>query len=195
MSDTTANQTSASEVIDRIITIFEKNGAEEYLGEPVTIGAHMLQTAYFAAEAGGDEETVVAALLHDIGHFTSELGSFEMTDVVDRMHDDAGALLLEGVFPESVVDCVRHHVAAKRYLCAVDAAYYNGLSAASRHSLSLQGGPMDDAECKAFEEIPSFERIVMVRRCDDQGKISGMDVPPFESYLPMMHRVAGIEAG
>ena len=82
----------------------------------------MLQSAYFAAEAGGDEETVVAALLHDIGHFTSELGSFEMTDVVDRMHDDAGALLLEGVFPESVVDCVRHHVAAKRYLCAVDAA-------------------------------------------------------------------------
>jgi len=183
---------TASEVIDKIIAIFETSGAEEYLGEPVTIGEHMLQTAYFAAEAGGDEETIVGALLHDVGHFTSQLGSFEMNDVIDRLHEDAGAVLLDGIFPQSVVDCVRYHVAAKRYLCAIDAAYYNGLSDASKHSLKLQGGPMDDAECKAFETIPGVERIVLVRRCDDQGKITGMDVPPLETYIPMMYRVAGV---
>ena len=183
------------QVIDRIIAIFRTNGAEEYLGEPVTIGEHMLQSAYFASEAGGDDETVIGALVHDVGHFTSELGSFEMNDVMDRMHEDAGAMLIEGVLPESVVDCVRHHVAAKRYLCAVDKAYYDGLSDASKHSLKLQGGPMDEAECSAFERIPGFERIVLVRRCDDQGKVTGMDVPPLEHYLPRLYRVAGLEAG
>lgn len=183
------------QIIDKIITIFKTNGSEEYLGEPVTIGEHMLQTAYFAAEAGGDEETIIGALVHDVGHFTSELGSFEMNDVMDRMHEDAGAMLIEGIFPETVVDCVRHHVAAKRYLCAVDAKYYESLSDASKHSLKLQGGPMDDDECKAFKRIPGFERIVMVRRCDDQGKVTGMDVPPLEHYLPMLYRVAGVERG
>lgn len=188
------NETERRDVVDRIVEIFRESGAEEYLGEPVTMAEHMLQTAWFTAEAGGDEEAVVAALIHDIGHFTSELGSFAMNDVMDRMHEDAGAMLLEGVFPQVVVDCVQYHVAAKRYLCAVDAAYHAGLSEASVKSLALQGGPMDDAECKAFEAIPGFEKIILVRRCDDQGKVQGMDVPPLEDYLPMLYRTAGLAA-
>jgi predicted HD phosphohydrolase len=103
-------------------------------------------------------------------------------------------MLLEGVFPQVVVDCVQYHVAAKRYLCAVDAAYHAGLSKASVKSLALQGGPMDDAECTAFEAIPGFEKIILVRRCDDQGKVRGMDVPPLEDYLPMLYRTAGLSA-
>ena len=188
------DETGRREVVDTIVDIFRRNGAEEYLGEPVTMAEHMLQTAYFTAEAGGDDDAVIAALIHDIGHFTSELGSFAMNDVMDRMHEDAGAMLLEGVFPQIVVDCVKYHVAAKRYLCAVDAAYHSGLSDASKHSLKLQGGPMDDAECKAFEAIPDFEKIILVRRCDDQGKVRGMDVPPLEDYLPMLYQVAGLAA-
>ena len=165
------DETARREVVDTIVDIFRRNGAEEYLGEPVTMAEHMLQTAYFTAEAGGDDDAVIAALIHDIGHFTSELGSFAMNDIMDRMHEEAGAMLLEGVFPQIVIDCVQHHVAAKRYLCAVDAAYHNGLSDASKHSLKLQGGPMDDAECKAFEAIPILRRssssaAVMIRaRC------------------------------
>lgn len=188
------DETARRDVVDTIVDIFRRNGAEEYLGEPVTMAEHMLQTAYFTAEAGGDDDAVIAALIHDIGHFTSELGSFAMNDIMDRMHEEAGAMLLEGVFPQIVIDCVQHHVAAKRYLCAVDAAYHNGLSEASKHSLKLQGGPMDDAECKAFEAIPDFEKIILVRRCDDQGKVRGMDVPPLEDYLPMLYRVAGLAA-
>ncbi|MGC6484052.1 MAG: HD domain-containing protein [Candidatus Puniceispirillales bacterium] len=188
------DETERRAVIDKIVEIFRENGAEEYLGEPVTMAEHMLQTAYFTAEAGGEEDAVVAALIHDIGHFTSKLGSFAMNDVMDRMHEDAGAMLLEGVFPQVVVDCVKHHVAAKRYLCAVDEAYHAGLSDASKHSLKLQGGPMDADERQAFEAIPGVDKILLVRRCDDQGKVPGMDVPPLEDYLPMLYRTAGLAA-
>ena len=182
------------QAIDQIINIFHTNGEEEYLGESVSIGEHMLQAAYFASQAGGDDDAVIGALIHDVGHFTSELGVFAMGDVADRLHENAGAILIEGVLPETVVDCVRHHVAAKRYLCAVDRAYYNSLSEASKHSLKLQGGPMRVEECKSFESIQGFDRIVLVRRCDDQGKVSGMMVPPLEHYLPMLYRVAGLQA-
>lgn len=176
-------------LITAICDIFSHHGGEEYLGEPVTMAEHMLQSAHFAAEASADEETIIAALIHDIGHFTSTHGAFTMQDTKDRYHEDAGAVLLEGAFPDSVVACVKHHVAAKRYLCAVDAAYHAGLSEASKHSLTLQGGAMDAQECQDFANHPHLEQILLVRRCDDQGKIAGLSVPPLEHYLPMMRRV------
>ena len=177
------------DLITAICDIFASHGSEEYLGEPVTMAEHMLQSAHFAAEAGASEATIIAALIHDIGHFTSAHGAFTMQDTKDRYHEDAGAVLLEGAFPETVVACVKHHVAAKRYLCAVDAAYYAGLSEASKHSLTLQGGPMSAEECKTFASQPHLEQILLVRRCDDQGKVAGLPVPPLENYLPMMRRV------
>ena len=120
--------------------IFERRGGEEYLGEPVTMAQHMLQGATLAEQNGKDEMIIVAALLHDIGHFTSEFGTFSMNDTKDRFHEDAGADVLQDFFPTLVTDCVRYHVAAKRYLCATKPAYFNQLSEASVHSLNLQGG-------------------------------------------------------
>ena len=177
------------QVIATIVEIFASHGDEEYLGEPVTMSEHMLQAAHFAAEAGGDEDAIIAALVHDIGHFTSEHGAFSMEDTSDKYHEDAGAEVLAGVFPEIVVDAVKHHVAAKRYLCAVDRAYHDSLSPASVHSLMLQGGPMSKAEQAAFEENPHLDQILLVRRCDDKGKVPGLAVPPLAHYLPMMRRV------
>lgn len=177
------------ELITAICDIFSSHGGEEYLGEPVTMAEHMLQSAHFAAEAGAGEATIIAALIHDIGHFTSDHGAFTMQDTKDRYHEDAGAILLIGAFPDMVVACVQHHVAAKRYLCAVDEAYHAELSEASKHSLRLQGGPMNAEECEAFASHPHLEEILLVRRCDDQGKIAGLAVPPLEHYLPMMRRV------
>jgi len=176
-------------VVATIVDIFTRHGDEEYLGEPVTMSEHMLQAAYFAAEAGADEDAIIAALVHDIGHFTSEHGAFSMEDTSDKFHEDAGAAVLEGVFPAIVVEAVKHHVAAKRYLCAVDRDYHDGLSPASVHSLMLQGGPMSADERAAFEENPYLEQILLVRRCDDKGKVPGLAVPPLAHYLPMMRRV------
>ncbi|MCB5412002.1 (R)-1-hydroxy-2-trimethylaminoethylphosphonate oxygenase [Pseudogemmobacter faecipullorum] len=176
-------------IVPFLASIFERRGDEEYLGEPVTMAEHMLQGAALAEAKGESEIIIVAALLHDIGHFTSEFGTFSMEDTHDRHHEEAGAKVLERFFPKLVVDCVREHVAAKRYICATDPAYFNDLSEASIHSLKLQGGPMSAAEIAAFEQNPHFADIVKVRRYDDQGKIAGMKTPSFPYYAPMVQRV------
>ena len=176
-------------IVAFLADIFARRGSESYLGEPVTMAEHMLQAAVFAQEDGQPEAVVVAALLHDVGHFTGELGAFSMADVEDRWHEEAGAAVLERVFPPVVTACVRQHVAAKRYLCATDPGYFDLLSAASRHSLSLQGGPMSRHEVEAFEALPDLAQIIKVRTFDDRGKIAGMATPPFAHFAPMILRV------
>src|SRR5580704_11221924 len=89
---------SRQSIVAFIGDIFERRGGEEYLGEPVTMAQHMLQAAYFAEQQSEEEIIVVAALLHDIGHFTSEFGSFSMEDTHDRHHEEAGARVLERFF-------------------------------------------------------------------------------------------------
>lgn len=182
-------------IVPFLAGIFARRGGEEYLGEHVTMAEHMLQGACLAERQGESEVIVVAALLHDIGHFTSEFGTFSMEDTHDRHHEEAGARVLERFFPKLVVDCVREHVAAKRYICATDPTYFGELSEASIHSLKLQGGPMDAAEVAAFEANPNFAEIVRVRRLDDAGKIAGMKTPDFAHYAPMVQRVVESHLG
>ncbi len=169
--------------------IFARCGDAEYLGEPVTMAQHMLQGAAIAEQQGLEDEIIVAALLHDIGHFTSEFGTFSMQDTEDRHHEEAGAEVLEAFFPTLVTDCVRHHVAAKRYLCATRPAYFDRLSEASVHSLNLQGGPMAPDEIATFEANPNLERIIQVRYLDDAGKDPDRVTPDFAHFAPMVQRV------
>ncbi len=169
--------------------IFERRGGEEYLGEPVTMAQHMLQGATIAENNGMDEVIVVAALLHDVGHFTSEFGMFTMDDTEDRLHEEAGAQVLAAFFPTLVTDCVRYHVAAKRYLCATRPEYLDRLSEASLHSLTLQGGPMTAEEVAAFEQNPNLKEIIQVRYLDEAGKRADMVTPDFSHFAPMVQRV------
>jgi phosphonate degradation associated HDIG domain protein len=180
---------SRETIVAFIGDIFDRRGGEEYLGEPVTMAQHMLQGATIAAESAMPEEIVVAALLHDIGHFTSEFGTFSMDDTEDRFHEEAGAELLEQFFPSVVTDCVRYHVAAKRYLCATRPEYFRRLSEASIHSLSLQGGPMSADEAAAFEANPNLKEIIQVRYLDDAGKRADMTTPDYWHFAPMVQRV------
>ncbi|MEM9604075.1 MAG: HD domain-containing protein [Pseudomonadota bacterium] len=189
MSAHIADTLSADTVVDFIADIFSRCGDAEYLGEPVTMAQHMLQGATLAEKQGLDETIVVSALLHDIGHFTSEFGSFSMADTEDRYHEEAGAHVLERFFPTLVTDCVRYHVAAKRYLCATRPAYLKQLSDASVHSLNLQGGPMDEDEVRRFESNPNLKEIVLVRLLDDAGKDPDMITPDFAHFAPMVQRV------
>ena len=184
-----ANNPDRCEVIDRLADIFERRGAESYLGEAVTMAEHMYQTAALALAEGAPDALVAAALLHDIGHYTSEFGEYSADDIVDKRHDAAGAKVLEGVFPPRVVECVRLHVAAKRYLCATDANYYNGLSPPSKHSLALQGGAMSVAEQAAFEGLAFHGDAVRVRRWDDGGKTDGVETLKFDDFRPLLRRV------
>ena len=146
-------------IVAFLADIFERRGGEEYLGEPVTMAEHMLQGATMAEQSGLPDIIIVAALLHDIGHFTSEFGTFSMDDTEDRLHEEAGARVLEAFFPRLVTDCVRYHVAAKRYLCATRPEYFDRLSQASVHSLNLQGGPYEHSRsCRVRRAIPTWPR-------------------------------------
>ena len=180
---------NAKNIVDFIGSIFEKRGDEEYLGEPVTMGQHMLQGATMAEQSREPDEIIIGTLLHDIGHFTSEFGTFSMEDTEDRYHEDAGAAVLEQFFPKVITDCCRHHVAAKRYLCATDPEYLQKLSIASIHSLNLQGGPMSEAEIKNFEKNPNLKKILKVRLYDDAGKIPDMVTPSFWHFAPLVQKM------
>ena len=182
-------------IVAFLADIFERRGGEEYLGEPVTMAEHMLQGATLAEEAGHADEIIVAALLHDIGHFTSEFGTFSMEATEAKFHEEAGARVLEHFLPSTVTDCVRHHVAAKRYLCATRSEYFRRLSEASVHSLNLQGGPMSDGEVAEFEREPNLKAIIQVRYLDDAGKRADMATPPFAHFAPMVQRLVDRHCG
>jgi predicted HD phosphohydrolase len=180
---------NSKNIVDFIGSIFERRGGEEYLGEPVTMGQHMLQGATMAEQSKEPDDIIIGALLHDIGHFTSEFGTFSMEDKEDRYHEDVGAAVLEHFFPKVITDCCRYHVAAKRYLCATNPEYFQKLSAASIHSLNLQGGPMSETEIKEFERNPNLKKILTVRLYDDAGKIPDMDTPSFWHFAPLVQKM------
>lgn len=175
--------------------IFERCGDEEYLGEPVTMAQHMLQGATIAENNGQGDDIIVAALLHDIGHFTSEFGTFSMDDTKDRFHEEAGARVLAEFFPSVITDCVRYHVAAKRYLCATKPGYFKRLSPASVHSLNLQGGAMAPEEVADFDKMPNLKKIIQVRYLDDAGKHADMETPDFWHFAPMVQRIVDQHCG
>jgi [1-hydroxy-2-(trimethylamino)ethyl]phosphonate dioxygenase len=179
----------SSTIVAFIADIFERRGAESYLGEPVTMSQHMLQGAVLAEREEASDELITAALLHDIGHYTSEFGPYSPDDTEDNHHDEAGAKVLEHFFPPVITECVRLHVAVKRYLCATDETYYDKLSQASRHTLELQGGPMNETEVEAFRRNPYHAEAVRVRLWDEGGKDPQMATPPFRHYVPVLQRV------
>jgi phosphonate degradation associated HDIG domain protein len=191
----TSKDLSPVNIVEFIADIFERRGAESYLGEAVTMSQHMLQGAVLAEKDGASENLVAAALLHDIGHYTSEFGTLSLGDVRDNYHEEAGAAVLAPFFPPVITECVRLHVPAKRYLCATDPSYFGRLSDASKHTLSLQGGPMSRDEIAAFERNPYYREAVKVRIWDDGGKDPAMETPPFRYYMPLLQRVVARHAG
>lgn len=184
----------ASTIVAFLADIVERRGADSYLGEEVTMSQHMLQCAQQAEQEDAGDELVAAALLHDIGHYTSEFGENSFDDGIDNRHDEAGARVLGDLFPPVVVACVRLHVAAKRYLCATDPTYFGRLSPASVHTLKFQGGPMDEAEAAAFRAEPFHAEAVRVRLWDEGAKVVGRTTPDFAHYAPVLQRVVNRQA-
>ncbi|CAM3157447.1 HD domain-containing protein [Prescottella defluvii] len=155
---------------DAIVTLFEGEGSQDYLGEQVSMAQHMLQTGRVAREAGAPITVVVAAVLHDVGHFSGAVSGRDLMRGSDNHHDTAAATWLSQWFDEAVTEPIRLHVAAKRYLCAVDPSYYEKLSDASKYTMAVQGGTMDADEVAAFESERFAEQAVQLRKFDDLGK-------------------------
>jgi len=186
---------SRDNIVEFLGDIFKRRGAENYLGEDVTMAEHMLQGAELAEAAGARDTMIAGALLHDIGHFTNEFPEDAQYQGIDTKHETAGAAVLDAFFPSSVTDCVRYHVDAKRYLCATDDGYFAQLSEASVHTLGLQGGPMNAVEVADFARNPNLKSILQVRIWDDQGKVQGKVTPGFDHYAPVLQRVVNAHLG
>jgi gamma-butyrobetaine dioxygenase len=163
--------------IETIADLFAGPGARDYLGEAVTIGEHMRQAGARAETAGAAAPLVAAALLHDVGHLRRE---------TDARHGTAGAQWLSQWFGPAVTEPVRLHVAAKRYLCATEPAYFGLLSAESVRTLALQGGPMTPEQAGAFEALPYGRDAVAVRRWDDEAKDRSFAPPEFEHFEALL---------
>ena len=176
------NELTRDNIVDFILDLFERRGAEEYLGESVSMSQHMEQSAACAVADNATAELVVALLLHDIGHLVGDFAVEALENDIDACHEDAGANFLAPYFPKTITEPIRLHVAAKKYLCAVDDQYLNRLSDASINSLNLQGGPMTASEVKLFEANPHHLAAVKARHYDDDGKVSGLDIRPIKDY-------------
>ena len=163
-----------SHAFQALLGVFDAEGEQEYLGERVSMAQHMLQTGAAARAAGAPRSLVVAAVAHDVGHFTGVISGRDLMGGTDNHHDEVAATWLGRWFPDAVTEPVRLHVAAKRYLCAVDPAYRDRLSEASRYTMGVQGGPMSTEECAAFADLPYAEDAVELRRWDDLGKDPGL---------------------
>ena len=165
-----------------ITALFEQQGGADYYGEPVSQLAHALQCAHLAESADADNDTVVAALLHDIGHLLP--GGALMANYGRLDHERGGAdFLRRRGFSEKVAQLIEHHVDAKRYLTHKHPAYAAALSEASRQTLAFQGGPMTPEEARRFEQHPFFAEILQVRRWDEAAKRPGWRTPELAHYL------------
>jgi predicted HD phosphohydrolase len=182
----------SADLLDQVAELFDRHGHSMYDGrreEPVTALAHALQCAQLAEWAHAPDTLVVAALLHDVGHFIAPASG---SDAIDDVHELRALGFLATGFGPEVIEPVRLHVQAKRYLVAIDAMYASGLSAASLHTLSLQGGAMSPDELPLFETLPFSSQAVALRRWDDQAKLPGRRTPPLGYYLALADDVRRI---
>jgi phosphonate degradation associated HDIG domain protein len=184
---------TGEQIIARLNSLFRDRGAVEYFGEAVTVAQHMLQCAALACAENAPDTLVAAALLHDIGHLLDADLVYSSEDPTDHGHEEIAAAFLKDMFPAAVVEPIRLHVAAKRYLCTREDAYRAALSPASQRSLMLQGGVMTSDQAAKFEYTPFSREAVRVRRWDDSGKIAGIAIPSFAYYRPMLLRLMNAE--
>ena len=175
------------QIAAEVLSLLEASADADYYGEPVSQLAHALQAAQSARDAGADDELILAALLHDMGHNIDDPRAIRHGDVGVINHDDLGSLwLAERGFSARLRTLVRGHVDAKRYLVATNANYAKRLSPASTETLVHQGGPMSIEEATAFGEAPELKDCLRLRSWDEQAKEPGRLVTPLESYRAMI---------
>lgn len=160
------------QIIDEVFSLYEKYGDEDYIGEPVSQLEHMSQAAAFAEKEGFDDEVILAAFFHDIGHLCADENEAESMGGMGNVdHEKLGAdYVLSRGFSARIAALVQGHVIAKRYLTYKYPEYYDKLSPASKITLAFQGGVMDAEEALQFESHPDAELIIRLRYWDDEAK-------------------------
>ena len=174
-------------IVNEIFSLYENHGNADYIGEPVSQLEHMCQAAQLAEEEGYDDEVVLAAFFHDIGHLCEFIMPVELMEGVGVLdHESIGqAYLVNKGFSERVAKLVRSHVEAKRFLTFKFPEYFEKLSDASKLTLQHQGGRMNAEEAEAFETDPMFELFIKMRTWDDLAKITNKALPDLNRYKQM----------
>lgn len=176
------------QTVDEILSLYQRFGDEDYIGEPVSQIEHMCQCAQLAEAGGFDNEVILAAFFHDIGHFLEHVmpaGQMDGFGVVD--HEKLGAeYLRQKGFSEKIANLVTSHVSAKRYLTYKYPEYFNQLSEASKRTLEFQGGVMSKEEATDFENDSLHDLYIQLRRWDEQAKETERPLPPLDHYKEMM---------
>jgi phosphonate degradation associated HDIG domain protein len=176
--------------VEEIFKLYEQYGNDDYIGEPVSQIEHMCQAAQLAQHEGYDEEVILAAFFHDIGHLcehimdSSQMQGFGVVD-----HEKLGADYLRSKgFSEKIASLVQNHVQAKRYLTFAEPSYYQQLSEASKKTLEFQGGVMSDDEAGRFRGDDLFEIHVKLRRWDERAKLINQPLPSLQPFKEMAQR-------
>lgn len=204
--------------VDEIIDIYRNEGARQYGREAVSQLEHALQCAYLAELADSSSELIAACFLHDIGHMVGQrvqrdlLGraveylasgssheyqhtAAEQTALLEAdrqndLHEHRAQWFLRGLFGPAVLEPIRLHVEAKRYLCHADPGYWDRLSEESKHSLEVQGGRHNSDQAPAFMASPHARDAVLLRRWDDRAKTSCTPTPGLAHYAIVLKSVA-----
>lgn len=175
-------------VVDEIMELYQKHGGNEYAGEKISQLEHMVQAAQLAMEGGYDDEIVLAAFLHDIGHICAASYILEDMNGFGVMnHEKIGAnFLRKRGFSERIARLVENHVSAKRYLTFKYPEYYERLSEASKKTLEFQGGRMNYDEAVLFEQDELFEEFIEMRRWDELAKEENLPLQPMDYFKNLM---------
>jgi 2-amino-1-hydroxyethylphosphonate dioxygenase (glycine-forming) len=179
------------EVSKTVLDLYARFGSNDYIGEPVSQLEHMSQAAQLAINEGYDDEVVLAAFFHDIGHLcVARNTENDMQGLGITNHEKVGADFLRSLgFSEKIAQLVESHVLAKRYLCFIRPEYFNQLSEASQKTLVLQGGIMTEGEAEAFERNPLSKLIIKLREWDDAAKAINTPIIDFTTLQEKMVRV------
>jgi len=171
-------------IVDKIISNF-KNNKSLYIGEKITISEHMIQSAMLAEKAKSNDDIVCSCLLHDYGHFIIEDPDKLVINEKDGKHENIGYEYLTKFFNKEIVEPIKYHVLAKRYLVR-NKKYFNFLSEASKISLKLQGGPLNNKESKEFEKKKYFKSSVLVRKFDEAAKKTDVKIKSIDDYKSLL---------
>ena len=171
-------------ILDKIISNF-KNNKSLYIGEKLTIPEHMIQSAMLAEKSKCNDNLICSCLLHDYGHFLIENPDNLVKINKDGEHEAIGYEYLKKFFKKEIVEPIRHHVLAKRYL-ARNKKYFNFLSEASKISLKLQGGVLNDKESKEFKKKKYFKNSILVRKFDEAAKKTNIKMKSIDNYKSLL---------
>lgn len=174
-----------------IFQLYSAFGADEYIGEPVSQLEHMSQAAEFAIEAGADDEVILAAFFHDIGHLLADRVKAESMNGFGAIdHEQLGADFLKTLgFSDRMCSLIKNHVQAKRYLTLTRPGYYEKLSVASLSTLAFQGGVMTESEAELFRSDRWFEDHIRLRIWDEQAKEVSVPLIDLDKMKKLAHKL------